>query len=445
MFTFLRYVRPTWYFNLAKDIIASLLVEANTGSVGIYPLVNTLSVYNERQSAEMDIAYQLLMKGFIPNSNTEKSQIDFKEITNIDDNYVFAKRYFGNLRCLYILIIRLLSLKNPLSEFKGYIKSIRVQGVNLYGDVRSNEDFETFDSMLLKENPHLSIVIPTLNRYEYLKDVLSDLEKQDYKNFEVVIVDQSDSVSNEFYSSWNLDIQLVRQEEKALWLARNSSIKIARSDYLFLTEDDVRLPVDWIRNHLKCLDFFKADISAGIFFPEGSKPSINQSMFKIADHLATGNVCIRRDVFRSIGLFDRQFEKQRMGDGEFGLRAYLAGFKSISNPLAYCIDVKAPTGGLREMGSWDSLRPTKLLAPRPIPSVLYFLRNYFDEENAILYIVLSVPFSFVPYRFKNSKKTKLAFLFISPVLFPLMVFVSTRSWIRSSRMLKEGPRIDKLK
>ena len=33
--------------------------------------------------------------------------------------------------------------------------------------------------------------------------------------------------------------------------------------------------------------------------------------------------------------FDKQFEKMRMGDGEFGVRAYLKGYKNISNPNAY--------------------------------------------------------------------------------------------------------------
>jgi glycosyltransferase involved in cell wall biosynthesis len=31
------------------------------------------------------------------------------------------------------------------------------------------------------EQPLVSVIIPTLNRYVYLKDVMEDLEKQDYK------------------------------------------------------------------------------------------------------------------------------------------------------------------------------------------------------------------------------------------------------------------------
>lgn len=445
MFAFLRYVRPSWYFNRTKDVKIPILVDLRHKNFENCPNVERTSFFREKNSSDMDISYQLLMKGVIPNSDSGKSELQHFEVEDVDDNYVFVKRHFGGAKSLYVLLMRLMSFNNPIKETIGYVKSLKVPRVDIYNDVMNTLGFESFESELLNRTPLVSIVIPTLNRYEYLKDVLTDLEKQYYKNFEVLVCDQSETIRESFYEDWNLDIKLIAQQEKALWLARNSSIRRAGSSYLLLTEDDVRLPEDWIHNHLKCLDFFKADISAGIFFPEGSAPSTGQAMFKIADHLATGNVCIKREVFQKIGLFDRQFEKQRMGDGEFGLRAYLAGFRSISNPLAYCIDVKAPTGGLREMGSWDSLRPTKLLAPRPIPSVLYFLRNYFNTESAILYIALSVPFSFVPYRFKNSKKMKFAFLFFFPVLFPLMIFVSVRSWIQSSRMLTEGPKIEKLK
>ena len=444
MFAFLRYVQPSWYFNRTKDVKIPILVDPSIESLENFPKVDRTSSFREKQSADMDVSYQWLMKGVIPSSNSEKCELQNIEIDCIDDNYVFVKRHFGGAKSLYVLMLRIMSFNNPILEIMGYVKALKIPRVNIYRDVMNNQSFESFESELLKQNPLVSIVIPTLNRYEYLKDVLSDLEKQDYKNFEVLVCDQSEPVREAFYENWNLDIKLIVQEEKALWLARNNSIKIATSDYLILTEDDVRLPSDWIRNHMKCLDYYEADISAGIFFPNGAAPSRNQSMFKIADHLATGNVCIKREVFRNIGLFDRQFEKQRMGDGEFGMRAFIAGYKSIANPLAYCIDIKAPTGGLREMGSWDSLRPTRFFAPRPIPSVLYYIRSYFNNRSALAYLALSVPFSFIPYHFKNSKKLKIAFLFFLPLLIPLMLFVSVRSWSRANRMLMVGPKIDSL-
>src|SRR5690606_21127146 len=117
---------------------------------------------------------------------------------------------------------------------------------------------------LISENPLVTVVIPTLIRYEYLKDVLMDLEQQDYNNFEVIIVDQSEPFNENFYSGFKLDIQLIHQEERALWLARNQAIGKSKGVYLLLFDDDSRVDSDWITNHLKCLDFFKAELSSGV-------------------------------------------------------------------------------------------------------------------------------------------------------------------------------------
>src|SRR5690606_38982647 len=117
----------------------------------------------------------------------------------------------------------------------------------------------------------VSVVIPTLNRYAYLKDVLHDFEKQDYKNFEILVVDQSEPFQSEFYKSFDLNVRVIWQEEKALWLARNTAIKASKGELIALSEDDVRIQPDWISSHLKCLDFFTAQVSAGVFYPEGKE------------------------------------------------------------------------------------------------------------------------------------------------------------------------------
>jgi glycosyltransferase involved in cell wall biosynthesis len=291
----------------------------------------------------------------------------------------------------------------------------------------------------------VSVVIPTLNRYEYLKDVLTDLEKQDYSNFEVIVVDQSTPFREGFYSNFKLDLTLVRQTERALWLARNHAIEISKGEYMLLFDDDSRVAPNWISNHLKCLDFFNAEISSGVSLSAvGAEVPKNYAYFRISDQIDTGNVLLKKQVFRDIGLFDRQFEKQRMGDGEFGLRAYLNGYKNISNPYADRIHLKVGSGGLREMGSWDAFRPKKLFAPRPIPSVLYLYRKYFGRKRALLAIYRSVPQSIIPYRYKKNKKMLVLGMLISLFLFPFVVLQVFISWRLASKKLREGALIGEL-
>jgi len=133
-----------------------------------------------------------------------------------------------------------------------------------------------------------------------------------------------------------------------------------------------------------------------------------------------------------------------MGDGEFGLRAYLNGFKNISNPKAKRIHLKVTQGGLRQMGSWDGWRPKKLLAPRPVPSVLYLSRKYYGNKNTVRMILTSVLPSLVPYRFKHSKLLKLLSVVFFPILLPLVSYQVILSWKLASKKIRQGSLIEKL-
>jgi glycosyltransferase involved in cell wall biosynthesis len=274
--------------------------------------------------------------------------------------------------------------------------------------------------------------------------VLEDFEKQDYTNFEVLVIDQSDAFNESFYNKYNIDIKVFRQEEKALWLARNNGILNSSGEFIALSEDDVRIKSNWLSSHLKCLDFFDAKVSAGVFYPQGQTIPVERSFFATASQFATGNAMLYKNVFQVTGLFDRQFEKQRMGDGEYGLRLYLADIKSISNPVASCIDVKAGSGGLRDMGSWDSFRPSSFFAPRPIPSVLYFYRRYFGNRAAKWALLRTIPISVFPYQFKKNKALLLLGAIITILIMPLVVYQVIKSWQASSKKLKQGPIISQL-
>ena len=344
---------------------------------------------------------------------------------------------------MFILVVRILTFYNPYREIKAWFSTRETPRQCIEHTIK-NDNWPNFVSKLLTDQPLVSIVIPTLNRYSYLKDVLRDLELQDYKNFEVIVVDQSEPFQKKFYEDFNLNINLIRQEEKALWLARNTAIRHSKGHLVALSEDDIRIKPDWISLHLKCLDFFNAKVSAGVFHPKGHHIPNERSFFALASQFATGNAMLYKDVFKSVGLFDRQFEKQRMGDGEFGMRVYMEGIKSISNPLASCIDIKADTGGLREMGSWDAFRPSTFFAPRPIPSVIYYFRRYFGNRATTITLLRMVPLSILPYQFKKNKPMLLLGVFLSLLLLPLVCYQVYRSWSLADLKLKTGALIEDL-
>ena len=399
------------------------------------------SKFESERAHAYDLSWQAVVKGYIGTGETYQS---FEEVPIVDE-YRFVRKYFHPVWVFYILVLRIFSFKNPFREIAAWRKTRNQKRSAYYSNPISYPDWQNFDSPLVKNKPLVSVIIPTLNRYEYLKDVLEDLEKQDYKNFEVIVVDQSAPYRSAFYEDYTLDIQLYYQEERALWLARNEAIKKAKGDYILLFDDDSRVGPDWISNHLKCLDFFDADISSGVSLSVvGGNIPKNYAFFCYSSQLDTGNVLLKKDVFRDIGLFDRQFEKQRMGDGEFGLRAYLNGYKNISNPHASRVHLKVGSGGLREMGSWDAFRPKNLLAPRPIPSVLYLYRNYFGNKRARLALLKTLPPAIMPYKYKSNKKMLVLGVLITVLLLPFVWLQVIISWRLATRKLREGARVMEL-
>lgn len=441
IFTFLKYLQPTHYFALKrKDETYGFPKTENLSK----EILQQLEEDNGLQSVlakEYDLSWQALNKGYI----TFKENYSHFETLPLVDEYRFIHKYFHPVWCLYVLVLRLFTFNNPLKEIPAYLKGRKVKRSTYLQRPIAHKNYNNFKSGLVVEKPLISVIIPTLNRYPYLKDVLKDLELQDYKKFEVIVVDQSEPYQEDFYKGWNLDLKAIQQTEKALWLARNRAIQLAKGDYILLYDDDSRVDADWITQHIKTLDYFKADISSGVSIStEGGEVPAHYSFFHISSQLDTGNVLLKKEVFGKIGLFDRQFEKQRMGDGEYGLRAYLEGFLNVSNPYAKRLHLKVGSGGLREMGSWDAFRTQKWFSPRPIPSVLYLFRKYHGNKRARLALLKTVPPSIIPYKFKRNKPMLLIGVFLSVFLLPVILIQVYKSWKLSSQKLKEGAKIERL-
>jgi glycosyltransferase involved in cell wall biosynthesis len=433
VFEFLKYIHSGNYYRLVNQMPQAILS---------FPTIQESRVgYISKESRLMDIAYGHLQSGWIPKSKCERNALQDQMISSIDDNYIFINRHFSKSQVIWVLMIRLLSFRNPLVEIYSFVKALKHNRVKI--ESKEYKDFEIFNNLLIQSNPLVSVIIPTLNRYEYLKDVLADLEKQDYIHFEVIVCDQSEPIDETFYQRWNLNIQLIKQEEKALWMARNRCIRQSKGDYILLFDDDSRVETNWISNHLKCLEYFQVSISAGVTHTlVGGGLGKKDTYFHLSDVFDTGNAMVKREVFKKVGLFDRQFEKQRMGDSEFGIRSLLGGFLIVANPNAQRVHLKVGTGGLRQMGSWDAIRPQNLLAPRPIPSVLYLIRKYHGVREAILYLIKNIPQSYIPYKFKGNKKAKLLIYIAFPVWFILAIVSVLKSWNLATLKLRQGSLIE---
>lgn len=363
---------------------------------------------------------------------------------SLKDEYRFVTKYWGKHWAIMALIVRLLGFKNPVKEIPAFFKSVKTKRYFLYDRLYNWEtDYAAFQSTLVQQQPLVTVIVPTLNRYEYLKDVLLDLELQSYKNFDVIVVDQTEDFKPGFYYKYQLNCKVINQKEKLLWTARNRAIKESKANLFLFFDDDSRVAADWIEQHVKCLDFFKADISAGVSLSVvGSKTPQNYRFFRWADQFDSGNALVTRTVLEKIGLFDLQFNKQSMGDSEFGLRAYLNGFKSISNPYGKRVHLKVGSGGLREIGHWDGFRPKKLFAPKPVPSVVYLYKKYYPYKLYRNMVYLGMVLSNISFKNKRNNNMIVVSALLTILKLPLLCIQFNKSVTRANAMLQQGDKIE---
>ncbi len=447
-FKFIRYTQPGWKFNVvpkAKKFAACLYHPT------ILPLKENILIepdnhYETEAAQNADIAYRAFYKGILQEATQEQlTQINQLGSPSLKDEYIFIKKYWGKPWLLFAFVRRLFSFHNPIKEFNAFSNALSIKKYPLNKNHVSYNAYQQFQSALIKQQPLVSVIIPTLNRYEYLKDVMLDLEKQHYKNFDVIVVDQSEPFNAAFYQSFKLNLKVIEQKEKLLWTARNKAIKTSTADYLLFFDDDSRVEPDWIEQHLKTLDFFNADISAGVSIAVmGGKIPESYNYFRWADQFDSGNALVKRSVFKDIGLFDLQFNKQSMGDGEFGIRAFINGYKSISNHLAKRVHLKVSAGGLREIGHWDGFRPKKLFAPKPIPSVIYLYNTYYPKPLNKDVVLLGIMLSNVHYAKKRGNNMMLRSVILTFLKSPLLFIQYQRAKNKAKKMQQEGAKIEKL-
>ena len=440
----LKYIRPIWYFHLTPyNITNNVWENYDQLSTDEKKIIDYDENYSDDQISNWDASYQALMKGVIKKAGNN-IQTEYIELRPADI-YRFIRKYQKKIWLYFAFIQRLLTLYNPVSEFNGLWQTRNVKYTDLFYRYYDYKNYPDFNSPLIESNPLITIILPTYNRYKELGNLLQDLEKQTYTNFEVILIDQSNPFNEEFYEIFNLSYYIIRQEKPALWRARNNGVKSAKSEYLLFLDDDSRIEPDWILEHLKCIDYFSADISSGVSKSLiGAKVPGNYSFFRCSDQLDTGNVIIKKNVFEKCGLFDERFERMRMGDGEFGVRAYLNGFNNISNANASREHLKVAKGGLRDMGHWDAFRPTNIFSPRPIASVFYFWRKYWGNKAAILSCIITIPFSINPYIMKGKLIGYMIRFFLFLSLLPLIIIQLLRSWFQSSMMIERGSLIEEL-
>ena len=164
-----------------------------------------------------------------------------------------------------------------------------------------------------------SNIIGTLNRPDCLDSCLGSLEKQSYKNFEVVIIDQSDddlsTLVAEKYSR-TMTIKYRKVKFRGLSKARNEALKIAEGNYFCLLDDDAFYDPDYLDNATEIIkrNVKNVILSGFIWDTVFEKPFVKYpnkkgglTVNEVIRYCPSAALIIPYQVYKDIGGFDENF------------------------------------------------------------------------------------------------------------------------------------------
>ncbi|WP_313190639.1 glycosyltransferase [Sphingobacterium sp.] len=198
-----------------------------------------------------------------------------------------------------------------------------------------------------------SIIVPLYNRPVEIKEMLSSLLDQTYKEFEVIIVEdgsknKAEHIVDKFKN--RLDIQYFFKENEGQGFARNYGFERAKGDFFIVFDSDIIVPEDYLIKVIEGIEKDKLDAFGGPDAAHSSFTAIQKAIsYSMTSPFTTGgirgnkkhvgqfhprsfNLGISRAVWEKTGGFKLS---RRSEDIEFSIRMINAGFKVGLIPDAF--------------------------------------------------------------------------------------------------------------
>lgn len=240
------------------------------------------------------------------------------------------------------------------------------------------------------DRPAVSILIPTLDRYPHLFNLLEQLREQTVPPLEIVVIDQTGASGRD--TSWpvrftDLPLRVIWRDEAGQCSSRNAGLATVRGEMVLFLDDDDEVEPDLIARHLAFLARFGVDASCGVAEEVGAGALPPEfSLIRDSDVFPTNNSMLRVSALCRSGLFDLAYEKGERADHDLGMRLYLSGATLVLNPAASVVHLHAPRGGLRRhkarvitrSSSRASIWHRQFLAP----TEAYLMYRYFSPAQA---------------------------------------------------------------
>ncbi|MDE6116415.1 MAG: glycosyltransferase [Duncaniella sp.] len=192
------------------------------------------------------------------------------------------------------------------------------------------------------DRPRFSIIVPVYNRIDEVRDLMESLDKQSFKNFEAIFVEDGstqpcESVLAEFP---NVNARYYYKSNEGRSIARNYGMERALGEYFIFFDSDCVIPEEYFRILTEELDRTATDCFGG---PDAAHDSFSDTQkainYSMTSFLTTGgirggkvslekfvprtfNMGFSRKVYEKVGGFREMFSE----DIDMSTRIRNAGF-----------------------------------------------------------------------------------------------------------------------
>jgi GT2 family glycosyltransferase len=352
-------------------------------------------------------AVPMYYKGLFPENQNHTHSIP------VSDKFQFFVHKFRWPHALYLLMRA--GLFNPiwhLAFWKAFVgnKRDRIKGFNRFQQLNS-----------IQGKPSVSYIIPTMMRQSMTLQLLQDLANQSYTPTEVIIVDatpeQDRSAGIYLQNEWPFHLQVVWQTSKGSCRARNEGIERSTGDYIVFGDDDIRIPSDFIENHIRFMQTYQVDACNGLDIrADHPAQDLNDLSKKrseyfqstaalavVSNNFNNANSCISRKVLDEVPGNDINYDGGYGEDSDFGLSLVKKGYLLLHNPFSVNLHLKPPAGGYRFWGAqskivgrkrkrqpWEINRTVGLIRPVPSPTIMYYALKHFGSITVNEYKIKNI-------------------------------------------------------
>ncbi len=451
-----------WWFlndfkNLESGVNWRLNVHGFVVRANVWEAIGGLDTqYESIQMSGLDFGYNLLRNyGGIPLYVKGLFDMPSESITiSKRDRYVFFLKNFKKHHSYYMAF-----RKGVFKFFSEYGTLKKIKEITIPFQPKRTP-VRPLDRII--GTPTVSLVIPTMRRQEFTQLLLKDHNKQTYLIKEAIIVDATpeEERDSKYYKQedFNFKVKVYWQESKGSCRARNEAIAECTGDYIIFADDDVRILPDFVENHIRLLQTYKADACNGLDIMATHMKQDQTDLLErleqmgekrwqvgVSHMFSNANSCVKREQVTALMGNDINFDGGYGEDSDFGLRLLQKGVVLLHNPFSPNLHLKPPLGGYRWWGQqaklvgkkrkaqpWELDNPVKMIRPVPSPTISYGILKHF-EGNQIKEWRTKY---FFTYLFKGSKKGFLPRL----INIPYKQIQFTKSLKYAKALLKLGER-----